>query len=59
MNEQHPLPVESPQGDEPPECPEGGAMRYVEDEYGSLAEGGSYEIWECSVHGTVRLQLPD
>jgi hypothetical protein len=32
----------------------------LDDEYGSLAQGGSYEVWECSVCGQRRyVQLPD
>lgn len=33
---------------------------YVDDEYGSLAEGGSYEIHKCTRCGRVTyFQLPD
>ena len=33
---------------------------YEDDEYGSLADGGSYEIHRCSVCGREKfVQLPD
>jgi ribosomal protein L37E len=33
---------------------------YVDDEYGSLADGGSYEIYDCSTCGKRKyVQLPD
>jgi hypothetical protein len=35
---------------------------YEDDEYGSLADGGSYEVWRCSDPdcGKVKyVQLPD
>lgn len=39
-------------------CP--GHCRYVDDEYGSLAAGGSYEIWSCDACGhRVYSALPD
>lgn len=41
------------------ECPDGGEMTYIDDEYGSLSSGGSYEIYNCSIHGYVYIQLPD
>lgn len=40
-------------------CPDGGEMTYVREEEGSLAQGGSYEVWDCTVHGRVYLALPD
>lgn len=34
--------------------------RWIEDEYGSLAEGGSYEIYECRKCGQKHYcQMPD
>lgn len=39
-------------------CP--GTCRYVEDEYDSLANGGSYEKWQCDHCGKVTwISLPD
>lgn len=33
---------------------------YEDDEYGSLADGGSYEVYRCSVCGKTKyVQLPD
>ncbi len=33
---------------------------YLEDEYGSLADGGSYEVYECTTcHKRKYVQLPD
>lgn len=33
---------------------------YKDDEYGSLADGGSYEVYECTVCGKTKyVQLPD
>lgn len=40
-------------------CPDGGTMTYVGDDEGSLAQGGDYEVWDCTVHGRVYLSLPD
>lgn len=42
-----------------PGCPDGGELTFVETEYGSLGQGGSYEVWDCSLHGIVYLPLPD
>lgn len=37
-----------------------GHLRYVADEYGSLAQGGSYEIYRCEQCGRhVYVPLPD
>lgn len=38
---------------------DGGILTYKDDEYGSLGEGGSYEVWQCTVHGIHYFQLPD
>lgn len=42
-----------------PTCPDGGEMTWILTEYGSLGEGGSYELWDCTVHGERWLQMPD
>jgi hypothetical protein len=45
------------------EC--GGATKALEDEYGSLADGGSYERFECLEHKgqrcalTIYVEMPD
>jgi hypothetical protein len=37
-----------------------GTEVYADDEYGSLAEGGSYEVYECNKCGHLCYrQLPD
>ena len=39
-----------------------GPTRALEDEYGSLADGGSFERFECiedKLHPTVYVELPD
>jgi len=39
-----------------------GPTRALEDEYGSLAEGGSYERFECTsdkAHKTIYVEMPD
>lgn len=41
------------------QCPQGGEMTYLGEDEGSLAQGGNYEIWYCSVHGRLYLSLPD
>lgn len=38
---------------------DGGELSYVKDEYDSLANGGSYEKWYCTVHGDHWFMLPD
>lgn len=44
-------------------CPKdecNGTMMYVDDEYGSLADGGSYERFTCDTCGRVHYSpLPD
>jgi hypothetical protein len=40
-------------------CPDGGTMKFIRDDYGSLAIGGSYEIWDCTECGRVWIPLPD
>lgn len=38
----------------------GGTCRYIEDEYGSLGSGGSYEKWQCDRCKKITwVQLPD
>lgn len=37
-----------------------GEIKYVDDDYGSLGDGGSYEIWDCQKCGKRRrFALPD
>lgn len=37
-----------------------GTCRYVDDEYGSLEQGGSYEQWKCDKCGRITwIPLPD
>lgn len=47
---------------DPKPCTDGRAHDYVyvDDEYGSLADGGSYEIYDCSICGQrLYSPLPD
>jgi hypothetical protein len=38
---------------------DGGTLSYVKDEYDSLANGGSYEKWYCTVHGDHWFMMED
>lgn len=38
---------------------DGGILTYRRDDYGSLQSGGSYEIWDCTIHGPHYFNLPD
>lgn len=42
-----------PEEDAHQDCVEcGGEVKYLDDEYGSLASGGSYEVFKCASCGT-------